>query len=160
MRRTSALLIAALVPLMPACGDDGDADAACQPEVRERLDPDSGRHLIPGADPPVFRTDPPTSGPHQLGRWPQGVLDEPVRPEVQVALLEEGEVLLQHRDLDRDERRALEALADGDERLTVAPNPELPDRVVATAWTFKQTCRTVRADALRRFVDAHAGKGG
>ena len=160
MRRAAALAVAMLVLVTTGCGDGDEADGdACTPEVRERLDPNSGMHLIPGADPPVFLSDPPTSGPHQLGRWAQGVLDEPIRPEVQVALLEDGEVLLQHRDLDAGERRELERVAARNERVTVAPNPDLPNRVVATAWTYKQACRYVSADALRRFVDAHAGKG-
>ncbi len=78
---------------------------------------------------------------------------------VQVALLEGGEVLVQYRDLDAGERRDVEALARRLSRLTVAPNPDLPDRVVATAWTYKQTCDGVDTDALARFVRSHAGKG-
>ena len=51
----------------------------------------------------------------------------------------------------------LEALA-GDQ-VVVAPNPDLPHPIVATAWVFKRTCETVDAAALQEFVDDHVGKG-
>ncbi len=43
--------------------------------------------------------------------------------------------------------------------VVVAPNPDLPDPVVATAWVFKQRCRSVDPAALERFIDERAGKG-
>jgi hypothetical protein len=149
----AALALAALA----GCG--GGSDAACADEVQERLDGNSAQHLLPGAEPPTYTTHPPTSGAHQLGAWPTGVLDGSMPEPVQVALLEGGEVLVQYRGLDGGERRALESFASRLSRVTVAPNPDLPDRVVATAWTYKQTCSAVDTDALRRFVRAHAGKG-
>jgi hypothetical protein len=72
-------------------------------------------------------------------------------------VLETGGVLLQHRDLTAAERRRLEKLAG--RRVTVAPNPDLPARVVATAWTYKRVCDGVDVSVLRAFVTAHAGKG-
>ena len=66
-------------------------------------------------------------------------------------------MLLQYRDLSDDELRQLSDLV-GD-NVAVAPNPSLPDRVVATAWLFKQTCGGVDSTALRGFIRTHAGKG-
>jgi hypothetical protein len=47
--------------------------------------------------------------------------------------------------------------------VTVAPAVgPLPDRVVATAWTWKEECGSVDArtlDELRTFVAAHKGTG-
>lgn len=142
-----------------ACGDDDGAGAssACEPERREALDPASASHVLPGTGDPEYQTDPPTSGPHEPRPPLSGVLDEPVARPTQVGSLEGGGVLLQHRDLEPDELRELEQLA-GD-AVAVAPNPDLPERVVATAWLFKQTCTSVDVDALRAFVDAHLGEG-
>jgi hypothetical protein len=83
---------------------------------------------------------------------------DPIPKPVQVGLLEDGAVLLQHRpDLAAGQLADLEALASGD--VVVAPNPDLPDPVVATAWLFKRSCSSVDVDALREFVDERRGKG-
>jgi hypothetical protein len=85
------------------------------------------------------------------------VLDEPLARPVQVGLLEAGSVLIQHRDLDPAAEQDLEALAGED--VVVAPNPDLDDPIVATAWLHKLTCSTVDADALQQFVADHVGGG-
>jgi hypothetical protein len=41
----------------------------------------------------------------------------------------------------------------------VVAEDDLPDLVVATAWTAKRSCRSVDLEALREFVDERAGKG-
>jgi len=43
--------------------------------------------------------------------------------------------------------------------VVIAPNPDRPDPVVATAWTAKRTCESVDVDALQEFVDERAGRG-
>ena len=85
-------------------------------------------------------------------------MDEPITRPVQVGILERGDVLLQHDpDLDAGDRARLEDLAgDG---VVVAPNPELPAPIVATAWLYKRTCDAADADALQDFVDERRGKG-
>lgn len=129
--------------------------------MHERLDSNSIQHLLPGAASPTYQTHPPTSGAHQVGAWPTGVLNETIREPVQVALLEGGEVVVQYRahDLSAGELGTLRSFARRTARVTVAPNPDLPAAVVATAWTYKQTCTGVDTDALARFVRSHAGKG-
>jgi len=152
---TVALLTVAL--LMPGCGGSGD-DGPCGPVRREPLDP-RAVHLVPGADPPEYKTEPPTSGPHLPSPSTQSVREEPISYAVQVGLLEEGIVLLQHRALSGDDRSRIEDLA-GD-AVTVAPAPSLPDdaKVVATAWVTKQVCDRVDVEALRRFVDDNRDRG-
>jgi drug/metabolite transporter (DMT)-like permease len=153
----AALLLVAVV--LVGCGDDdgGGGSASCEPARREALDPASANHVLAGStDEPGYRTDPPTSGPHAPGSPRSGVLDEPLTRPAQVGSLEAGGVLLQHRDLSDDELADLAALAgDG---VAVVPNPDLPERVVATAWLFKQACDAVDVDALQGFVDAHLGQ--
>jgi hypothetical protein len=151
--------VAIALSLLSGCGGDG-ADSACAPAVRERLDPNSIQHLLPGASIPPYETHPPTSGAHQVGAWPTGVLTDPIRDPVQVAMLEGGEVLVQYGPaVAAADRRDLEAFARGNAHVTVAPNADLPAPIVATAWTYKQTCTGVDTGALGRFVRAHAGKG-
>lgn len=147
------LVVAAIV----GCGGGGESAGGCEPAVRERLDPASLRHVLPGAVEPEYLSDPPTSGPHQPGPLPASVVGEPLARPAQVAALEGGAVLLQHRGLDPSDVEALETLAgDG---VVVAPNPDLTDPVVATAWTAKQRCSGVDLAALRAFVDDHIGGG-
>ena len=130
---------------------------ACGPPVQDPLDSRSLQHALPGAPPPTYATEPPTSGPHQAGGLAGGVADQPLPGPAQVGALEAGQVLLQHRDLEPAERTRLEALAGP--LVVVAPNPALPTRVVASAWRTRQGCDAVDAAELRRFVSDHAGQG-
>lgn len=148
---------AALVVTVALVGrGTGPAPGACAAPITDPLDPRSLQHALPGAPPPAYATEPPTSGPHQPGRL-SGVLAEPLTGPVQVGALEAGQVLLQHRDLTPPDRARLEALAGP--LVVVAPNPALPAPVVATAWRTRQLCRGVDVDALGRFTRTHAGQG-
>lgn len=101
--------------------------------------------------------DPPTSGAHLAGATPSGVQSQPLPRPVQVAVLEEGGVLVQHRGLHDRDRRRVERLAGGG--VVVAPNPELPAPVVATAWRHRLECRSVDLEALEAFIARHRGRG-
>lgn len=148
-------IVTVLAATVAACGDGGGT--ACGPVTREAVDPSSGLHVLPGQDVPEFTTDPPTSGAHYSLPPPSGVLDEPVDRPMQVTLLESGAVLVQYRDLPAAEVAALEALAADD--VVVAPNPDLPEPVVATAWLTRQACDGVDAGTLETFVADHRGQG-
>jgi hypothetical protein len=148
---------AVLALLQSGCGSDG-GDGACGPITREALDPAYVVHVL-GTDTDVaYTSDPPTSGPHQLAPPIDGVLDEPIARPVQVGVLERGDVLVQHApDLAAEDLARLEELAaDG---VVIAPNPELPSPVVATAWLFKRTCDAVDPAALQDFIAERRGKG-
>ena len=139
----------------------GTPGAGCGDVVRERFDPDSAVHVLPGADEPTYLTDPPTSGPHAPTTPVGGVRDEPIGRPDQVGLLEAGIVVVQHDpSVTGEELAGVEALAD-DELVVVAPNPDLPAPIVATAWTRKLLCTTLDdggAQALGRFVAEQAGQ--
>lgn len=152
----AALALALAVAV--GCGSDGGASAGCGPVQREPLDPRSV-HVLPGADAPDYRTDPPTSGPHLPSPATERVRQEPLAPPIQVGILEEGGVVIQHADLSPEDRSAVEELA-GD-AVVVAPAPDLPGgaAVVATAWVTKQTCEAVDVDALRSFATDNQGNG-
>ncbi len=129
---------------------------ACGPTVREQLDPQSFVHLLDATE-VEYLTDPPTSGAHLAGVTLTGVSESPLAPAVQVSLLEQGMVLLQHAGLAPSAVAELESLA-GPE-VVVAPNPDLPSPVVATAWLTKQRCEAVDTEALATFVTENAASG-
>jgi hypothetical protein len=154
----AVLLAAVLLVSLVACGGGDGGSGGCGPVRREPLDSRSV-HVLPGADEPEYRTDPPTSGPHLPSPSTQDVRDEPIAAPVQVGLLEDGGVLIQHVGLSSSERAEVEALAgDG---VIVAPAETLPEgaAVVATAWVTKQVCDTVDVDALRSFATDHVDQG-
>ena len=155
-RRLVASVGVAIV--LAGCGSDRDPEGACGPITREALDPAYLVHVVGTEEDIDYLSDPPTSGPHQPAPAVEGVSDAPLARPVQVGVLERGDVLLQHDpDLADSQRAELEDLAgDG---VVVAPNPDLPAPVVATAWLYKQTCDEVDASSLREFVDDRAGKG-
>lgn len=141
-----------------ACGDGARSGDGCGPITREALDPAYLVHVLGAEAKAEYLTDPPTSGPHQPGPAVEGVLDEPITPPVQVGILERGDILLQHDpDLPAGPLADLESLAGPG--VVVAPNADLPDPVVATAWTHKRTCRSVEVGALEDFIDQRADKG-
>ncbi|MGH9275923.1 MAG: DUF3105 domain-containing protein [Acidimicrobiales bacterium] len=148
-----------LVLLMTAAcgGGDGSGDA-CGPITREALDSAYLVHVLGTATDVQYTSDPPTSGPHQAGPDVDGVVDEPITRPIQVGILEQGDVLLQHGpDLPAADLADLKAL--GGPGVVVAPNPDLPAPVVATAWTYKRTCEAVDVAALQEFIDERVGKG-
>jgi hypothetical protein len=152
------VLLLALGAFVAGCGGGGSkAGAACSAEVREAFDPNSLQHVLPGGRAPEYLTNPPTSGPHVPGPALSGARTDVLDKPTQVGALEAGSVLLQHRDLDDAARKQLEALA-GDQ-VIVAPNPDLPAKVVATAWVTKQTCSSVDTATINAFIAAHRGKG-
>lgn len=138
-----------------ACGGD---DAASCIELREPEDQASGQHVLAqGAV--EYLTSPPTSGPHIAGPTPEGALDTPVAEEIQVRLLEAGGVMVQYDDsVAAADVEALGAITSA--TIVAAPAAgELPDRIVATAWTWKLSCSTldiarIEAFAVERSPDA------
>ncbi|MEZ5244064.1 MAG: DUF3105 domain-containing protein [Acidimicrobiales bacterium] len=135
MRLLSALLVTVIMSAT-ACGD-GTAGGSCL-EVREPEDPLSIQHVI-DPDAVVFRTNPPTSGPHLAGPALEGIVAQPITGAAQVRTLESGAVVVQYEDAAAlDSLRPL--LDDGAARFVIAPAVALPSPVVATAWTWKLTC--------------------
>ena len=153
MRRL--LVPVVLAAVLVACG--GEDEVACGPVTREALDPNSGLHVLPDQDVPEYTTEPPTSGAHYSLPTPTGAVDEPIEPPMQVTALEGGMVLVQHRDLSDEDVAALEDL--GSDVVVVAPNPDLPEPVVLTAWITKQTCSGVDVATVETFIREQQGRG-
>lgn len=152
------------VSLGAGCGGDGAASAAaCGPARRQQAQSDSVVHVLPGQTSGTYLSDPPTSGPHTA--LPRGVTvyREPLAKPAQVGILERGDVLVQYRpaDLQPADIAGLEALAGPPEGpgAIVAPNPDLPEPVVASAWLYLRSCTRLDVDAIGEFVAERAGKG-
>lgn len=157
-RPTLAVAISAIVTLLASSSCRTTTDRACGPVTRERLDPAYLVHVLQDGAGVAYTSDPPSSGPHKPGPAISGVITEPLSRPIQVGVLERGDILIQHApDLPPDQRSRLDALAGPG--VVVAPNPDLPSPVVATAWTYKLRCTAVDVAALSRFVDQRAGKG-
>jgi hypothetical protein len=155
----AALLVAGFAAGCGAGGTSGEPAGptaiGCGPVIEEELDGQSLVHVV-SEDAVTYLTDPPTSGPHVATAVPtDGIETAPLARPVQVGLLEQGAVLFQHRDLEPGEIDDLHALAGNG--IVVAPNDELPARVVATAWLHKLTCDQVDPSALMDFARTHGG---
>lgn len=158
LRRTAAAGAALGLVALAACGGGTQAAGACGPITREALDPAFLVHVLGDGADIEYTSDPPTSGPHQPRPAGEGVLDEALTRPAQVGILERGHVLIQHDpDLPADALAGLHGLAGPG--VVVAPNPDLDDPVVATAWLFKRTCDAVDVAALQAFVDERVGNG-
>jgi len=116
-------------------------------EVRESEDPQSNMHVLTD-DGYQYLTHPPTSGPHASGPTPSGVLDTPLAEAVQVRILEAGGVVVQHRDqLTSSDAGALSVLD-----VVAAPDPNLDNAFVVTAWTWKLSCPSLAVDEITQFA--------
>lgn len=142
----------AIVGLAVAACGGGDDATGCDTAFQEQLDPASGVHIIDGTD-VIYLSDPPTSGPHGAVAIPEGALDEPLVRTTQVAVLEAGKALVQYDEaaLSAGEVDGLRAIDDA--RVVVAPNPDLDEPIVVTAWTWKMVCAAGDADAVAAIVD-------
>jgi hypothetical protein len=142
------------------CGSGGST-TACGPPHHDAFDPRSVTHVLPGDAVPPYLTNPPTSGEHQPVdiRLYRGVLSRPVLPQIQVALLESSQVLVQYRP--PAVAGPLATLAHN-KLVTVDPDPALPSPVAASAWTWQIRCASETPDALaavQAFITTHAGNG-
>ena len=149
------------------------AAAGCT-DLREfRTTQDDRKHLSAGAAYPEYETSPPTHGPHWAAWTPAGFYTEPfpktVPPQANysgpqtvvqaVHSLEHGYIVIWYRpDLPEDRAEALDDRFGDEDKVVVAPYPELERGVqlALTAWGRLQTCRVVDEDSLdaaERFVE-------
>jgi hypothetical protein len=104
-----------------------------------------------------YKTNPPTSGPHNPVPAEDGIYDEPPPTEKLVHSLEHGRVIFQFSiTAPVQVRGQLKALTKEDSRhVILTPNATaMPFQVAATAWRHYVGCKTVNAatfDALRDF---------
>ena len=157
-RPSSSVAVSSTVAPQLQVASSTAVESACGPIREEPLDPAYLVHVVGTGEDVEYTTDPPTSGPHKAGPPVEGVVAEPLPRPIQVGILERGDVLVQHApDLTPEEQADLATVAGPG--VVIAPNPDLPARVLATAWTHKRTCDAVDLDALQGFIEERRGKG-
>jgi hypothetical protein len=134
--------------------------------------PSEGRgHLQQGSSPPEYGTTPATSGPHSSSTLPSDVhaYDQAVPEPLAVHNLEHAYVIIYYRAegndaLPENVRAALAELAQGQEKVIMAPYPDLSEgtSLAFTAWTKLQECpRVTDADkavlAVQGFIKQFRG---
>jgi hypothetical protein len=159
----AALALGGLL-IVPGCSASGGlAAGGCAGVHHDGLDIRSTLHLLPGAPEPPYSTDPPTSGAHRVGYYPRGVVAAPIARPTQVALLEKGFVVVQYQStLGAAAGAALAGLTSTSAYVAVAPNPTLPNPVVATSWLYDLRCAgdgPAALTALHSFVTQRVGQG-
>lgn len=160
--RPTPLILAALLLLLPACGqaapDAPAATARCGPVEFPQVQ--FGSHLIGDAAPPVpYSSTPPTSGWHQSGLPPVGIFTDAVPETRQVSALEAGGVVVTHNGLAPQD---VAALADHvresgvEDQVVVTPYGAIdPGEVVLASWGALQRCEGLDLDALDTYVAAY-----
>ncbi len=121
-----------------------------------------GKRHIPydGAPHDLYRSMPPTSGPHSPRVVPPGIYRKPVSEELQVHVLEHGHVLLQYApDVSADDVKELERLGRQYPRdVVVAPYPKLAHGIALTGWQRLQRFDTLDEKAITEFVTKVPGR--
>jgi uncharacterized protein DUF3105 len=140
-------------------------DAGCT--LRLNLPDEGNSHLKPGAKPPDYQTNPPTSGNHVTTPFQQADGAYAARPELIeiVHSLEHGRIEVQYApDLPDADQLALKGVFDDSPSgMLLFPNPDMPFEVAATAWTQLLGCKRYEGaktlDAIRDFRDQFRGRG-
>jgi hypothetical protein len=151
---------------------DAAADALRCGEIQS-FQSEGRNHLQQGSPPPQYGTTPATSGTHSPSTLAPGVhvYDEPVPEPLAVHNLEHAYVIIYYRAegqgaLPENVRAALAGLAEGEEKVILAPHPELAEgrSLAFTAWAKLQECPNVTDPdatvlAARGFIKRFRGGG-
>ena len=147
-------LVAGFVP--SACSGGASPGAGgCRPVERPQAQFPAS-HLLPGQPEPRYLSEPPTSGPHISVITRPTVATGPISRPEQVGILEAGAVLVQYRPDELDAAQVATLAAVAGPEVVVAPNPDLDDPVVLSAWLRLQRCSAVDTGPITAFVDEHA----
>ncbi len=128
----------------------------------ERFPSEGAAHLRPGTR-ASYRTNPPTSGPHDSVPTRPGVYSDVQPPEKLVHSLEHGNIVIY---VDRPDAAVMQTLKSWADHYTgqwdgviVTPLPGLGQAVVLTAWQHRLRLAEFDADAAAAFIDRFRGRG-
>ena len=131
-------------------------ETACDLPRQEPLSSSSSLHLLGNAE-VVWETNPPTSGPHYPVPPKGGNYDYTLSNLEQVSFLESGGVMIQYLPSNKDiDHQKLASFAS--DSVIVSPNEKLKSLLVATAWTWKLSCKNYKFETLENFIADHQGK--
>ncbi len=125
---------------------------------------EAGRNHI-GADqqPKNWNSQPPTSGDHLGTPLPPGVYRDQQDERALVHNLEHGYVVVQYKNLPKDQVDLLTKIGDGLDRqkFILSPYNDLPsDGIAMTGWRNLQTCKSANLDVVSAFVNDFMVPGG
>ncbi|MBM3359743.1 MAG: DUF3105 domain-containing protein [Betaproteobacteria bacterium] len=128
----------------------------------ERFESEGDAHVRPGQI-VRYRTDPPTSGPHDPVATVPGFYDRVQAPEKLVHALEHGNIVIYY---DRPDPAVLDTLKEWARRhrgtwdgVVVTPYPGLKRAVILTAWQHRLRLEEFDAAAADAFMDQFRGRG-
>ncbi len=135
-----------------ACSSENGCDLPRQ----EPLSSSSSLHLL-GNTEVVWETNPPTSGPHYPIPPKGGDYDYALSNLEQVSFLESGGVIIQYLpDVNGINHQKLTSFAS--DSVIISPNETVESLLVATAWTWKLSCKEYEFESLAKFVAEHQGQ--
>ena len=110
-----------------------------------------------------YNSKPPTSGPHigSIAEW--GIHGEPIPDEQQIHNLEDGGVMVQYNcDKTKDDCKELvtqleDIVKKYDEKVVLAPYPEMKNKIALTAWTRIDTFDTFDEERIQTFIKRFRG---
>jgi hypothetical protein len=157
-----------IAPPPPQTTDVKEAAQKANCELRLELPDEGNTHLPEGAQPPDYKTSPPTSGNHVEPPYQQadGAYSEAPDQLNVVHSLEHGRLAIQYSpDLPEEDQLELKGLFDTMYGASLLfPNDEMVYDVAATTWTNLIACREYKGaatlDAIRAFGKETWGKYG
>jgi hypothetical protein len=128
------------------------------PDTSVIIESMGNEHLAPGEEPPLYNSNPPTSGKHNQ-RWvtPLQVYNQKLPDDMLIHNLEHGHVWLSYRDANDSEAIAVLTTLQRKfpDRVLVTLRPENPSRVAAAAWTRLLALDELDAEQLEAFIIRH-----
>ncbi|MBT70409.1 MAG: hypothetical protein CL432_09725 [Acidimicrobiaceae bacterium] len=135
-----------------ACSSENGCDLPRQ----EPLSSSSSLHLL-GNTEVTWETNPPTSGPHYPIPPKGGNYDYALSNLDQVSFLESGGVIVQYLpDINGNNHPKLASFASN--YVIISPNETLESLLVATAWTWKLSCKEYDFESLAKFIAERQGE--
>jgi hypothetical protein len=129
----------------------------CDTPRQEPLSASSNLHLL-GNTEVIWETNPPTSGPHYPVPPKGGNYDYTISNLEQVAFLESGGVIIQYFPSNKNiNHQELASLAN--ESVIVSPNETMDSFLVATAWTWKLSCKEYKFAIIEKFISDYQREG-
>lgn len=122
---------------------------------------DEGRgHLAPGETPPTYKSNPPSSGTHNVSSYPAGIYDNNADISQMIHSLEHGYIILYYNGISQNEINSLINIQRSDPfKVIVAPYPNMEQKVALVAWAHMQNCDGVNEAAIRSFVEQFRNQG-
>ena len=146
------LPLCAILIATSACSSKNGCDLPRQ----EPLSSSSSLHLLGNAE-VIWETNPPTSGPHYPIPPKGGDYDFTLSNLEQVSFLESGGVIVQYLpDIEGIDHQQLASFAS--DYVIISPNKTLESLLVATAWTWKLSCKEYEFESLAKFITERQGK--